>query len=125
MNKHILIVDDDPRNVRLVSALLRVSGYETIEAANGQEAVDKAREHHPDLILMDIQMPVMDGLEATRQLKSDQKTKDIPVIALTSFAMSGDRERILAGGCDDCLTKPLDTRNFVKRITAFFEEQHP
>jgi two-component system, cell cycle response regulator DivK len=123
MAKRILIVDDDARNLRLLCALLRASGYVAIEAANGQEAIDKARNQHPDLIVMDILMPVMDGMEATRQIKADQETKDIPVIALTSLAMSGDRERILAGGCDDCLTKPLDTRVFVKRIGEILEVQ--
>lgn len=114
MPNRVLTVDDDPCNLKLVRDLLHVAGCDTLEASGGQQAIELAKAHKPDLILMDIQMPGMNGIEATERIKSDPETHDIPVIALTSLAMQGDRERILAAGCDDCLTKPLDTRLFLR-----------
>ena len=117
MAKVILIVEDEPTNRKLVGDLLKRIGYITIEATDGKQGVELARAKKPDLILMDIQMPVMNGLEATRILKADATTKNIPVLALTSYAMEGDKERILKAGCDGYLTKPIDIQEFVKEVT--------
>ena len=119
MARVILIVEDEPRNRKLFRDLLQLKGYATLEATNGKQGVKIAREKKPDLILMDILMPIMDGLEATRILKTDAETKDIPIIALTSYAMKGDEERIRQAGCDEYITKPIDTREFVKKITEY------
>jgi two-component system cell cycle response regulator DivK len=119
MSKVVLIVENDSRNMKLFRDLLQVHGIATLEATNGQEGVKLAMEKKPDLILMDIQMPVMDGLEATRILKADGRTRGIPIIALTSYAMKGDHERALGAGCDGYLAKPVDTRNFLKEISAY------
>ena len=117
MAKVILIVEDEPKNLKLVRDLLKRIGYITIEATDGEQGVELARAKKPDLILMDIQMPVMDGLEATRILKADATTKNIPVFALTSYAMKGDKDRILEAGCDGYLTKPIDIQELVKEVT--------
>jgi CheY-like chemotaxis protein len=108
MEKVILIVEDNPKNLKLFKDLLRVWGYATIEALDGKQGVELAKTKIPDLILMDIQMPVMDGIEATKILKTYAGTKDIPIVALTSFVMVGDKERILEAGCDGYLAKPID-----------------
>ena len=92
MGKTVLIVDDDPKNLKLVRDLLQLAGYETLEAVNGEEAVRLAREEQPDLILMDVQMPVMDGVEATRILKGAEETKEIPVVCLSALAMAEDKK---------------------------------
>jgi len=104
----ILIVEDDHLNRRLFRIILESKGYEIIEATNGQEGIEFALQNKPDLIFMDIQMPVMDGLEAIKQLKSHEETRVIPTIALTAFALKGDQERIREGGFDDYLSKPAD-----------------
>jgi CheY-like chemotaxis protein len=116
MGKIILIVEDDPLNMKLFRELLQVNGYATFEAENGKEGVEMAREKQPDLILMDIQMPVMDGLEATRILKSDPVTAGIPIIALTSAAMAGDREKAIQAGCDGFMSKPIDIHDFLEEV---------
>ena len=112
MEKRILIVEDDSKNLKLVRDLLQVSGYVTLEATNGKLGVEVAKEQKPDLILMDIQMPVMDGLQAARLLKADEETKKIPIIALTAYAMKGDEEKMLQAGCDGYIPKPIDTKSF-------------
>ena len=122
MDKLILIVEDDSRNLTLFRDLLQRFGYATIEATNGKEGVRLAREHIPNLILMDIQLPVMDGIEATKILKSDVETKEIPVLALTSYAMKGDKEKILKAGCDEYLAKPIDVRELLKTIERYFSK---
>ena len=119
MAKVILIVEDDPRNLKLIRDLLQKSGYTTIEATDGKQGVELTKARNPDLILMDIQMPIMDGLEATRILKADATTKNIPVLALTSYAMAGDKERILQAGCDGYLSKPIDIKEFLKTVTEY------
>jgi len=118
MKHTILVVEDDPRNRKLLVDLLTVKGYAVIVAHNGSEGVEQACQHLPELILMDIQMPLMDGYEATRKLKGDARTRDIPVWALTSYAMAGDAARILAAGCDFCITKPFDVPGLLRRIEA-------
>jgi len=119
MVKTILIVEDDTKNMTLFRDLLEVSGYKTIEASDGKQGIELARAKKPDLILMDIQMPEMDGLEATRILKADATTSDIPVIALTAYAMEGDKERILGAGCDGYLAKPIDIKEFLKEVAEY------
>ena len=115
MNK-ILIVEDNEKNLKLFSVIIKSLGYEILTAMNGEEGVKIAKEESPDLILMDIQMPVMDGITAFNILKSDEKTKNIPVIALTSYAMAGDRERFLGSGFVDYISKPIDKDGFIKTI---------
>ncbi len=122
MAKLITIIDDEPKNVILLRDLLRVNGYSTNDATNGKEGVELARTSKPDLILMDIQMPEMDGLEATRILKTDAATSDIPIFALSSYAMKGDKERILAAGCDGYLAKPFDIKELLKIVAEYLPE---
>ena len=119
MAKTILIVEDDAKNMTLFRDLLQVSGYSTIEASDGKQGIELAKAKKPDLILMDIQMPEMDGLEATRILKADATTSNIPVIALTAYAMKGDEERMLEAGCDGYLAKPIDIKEFLKEVSKY------
>ncbi len=119
MAKTILIVEDEPKNLTLLRDLLQVSGYSTIEAGNGKQGVELAKSQKPDLILMDIQMPEMDGLEATQILKADATTSNIPILALTSYAMKGDEERILQAGCDGYLAKPIDIKELLKIVAEY------
>ncbi len=110
MSSKILIVEDNEKNRLLIKDVLKYFGYEVIEAEDGAAGAALAKEHKPDLILMDIQMPVMDGMTAAKIIKSDPETKGIRMIALTSFAMKGDKERFLEAGFDDYIAKPIDTR---------------
>ncbi len=119
MTKKILIVEDDSKNLTLFRDLLRVSGYETVEATDGKQGVESARANKPDLILMDIQMPVMDGLEATKILKADSITSDVPIVALTANAMKGDEQKITEAGCDGYMTKPIDIKEFLKLVAEY------
>jgi CheY-like chemotaxis protein len=119
--KKILIVEDNPMNMELATDLLETSGYVVIQAGVAEEGVELARAELPDLILMDISLPGMDGLEATGVLKQNPATKDIPVIALTAHVMKGDEEKALAAGCSGYITKPIDTRAFPKMVTRFIE----
>ena len=121
MPKRILVVEDDPDNRRIVAKVLSVEGYHVIEATDGIEALAQARAERPDLILMDLALPNVDGWEATRQLKSDPETRSIPVVALTAVAMRGDEEQARAAGCDDYLPKPARPaaiRAVVKKYTG-------
>jgi CheY-like chemotaxis protein len=115
----ILIVDDNPSNIKLLSFLLQSKGYDVRTAANADEALSSIAARRPRLILMDIQLPGVDGLTLTRQLKSDPQTKDISIIAATAYAMKGDEERALAAGCDGYVTKPIDTRQLPVDIARF------
>jgi two-component system, cell cycle response regulator DivK len=116
VNRLVLTVDDKPVNLRLMGALLRSSRCRQIVAGDGETALSIAREQQPKLILMDIELPGMDGLETTRRLKGDPQTSHIPVIALTAFAMVGDRERALEAGCDEYVPKPVDTRRLAELV---------
>lgn len=118
MGKVILIVEDDLLNMKLFRDLLQVNGYATFEAKNGKQGIEMAREKQPDLILMDIQMPVMDGLEATRILKSDTATSSIPIIALTAAAMAGDREKAIQAGCNGFISKPMGIHDFLETVAS-------
>ena len=116
--KKILVVEDVDFNRDLLVQLLE-DDYEVIEAVNGQEGVEFAERERPDLILMDLSLPVMDGWEATRQLKANDDFRSIPVIALTAHAMKGDEEKALAAGCDDYLVKPLDEDELIAKIQKY------
>ena len=122
MGRVILIVEDDPKNLKLIRDLLQIRGYTALEATDGKQGVEMARAKMPDLILMDIQMPVMDGFEAISILKADPVTKSTPIIALTAFAMQGDREKCMEAGYNDYITKPLDTRAFVTKVKEYLEK---
>ncbi len=119
MTKLILIVEDEARNMRLLRDLLQFSGYKTIEATDGEQGVELAKASEPDLILMDVLMPKMDGLEATRILKADAATSNIPILVLTSYAMKGDKETILQAGCDGYLAKPLDIKELLQEVAQY------
>jgi len=112
----VLIVDDNQMNVKLARDVLRFSGFETIEASTAGEGLSLARERQPDVILMDIRLPDMDGTQAVRCLKEEPSTTAIPVVALTSFAMKGDRERFLAAGFDGYLEKPISVTEFPEQV---------
>jgi CheY-like chemotaxis protein len=116
--KKILLVEDNPVNRRLAVFLLRAHGYEVREATTAMEAFEILQTDQPDLIVMDIQLPGMDGLEITRKLKEQPATADIPVIAVTSYAMKGDREKALAAGCVGYVTKPIDKNTFIQEVAA-------
>ncbi|MBI4844635.1 MAG: response regulator [Nitrospirae bacterium] len=120
--KKILVVEDNDKNLRLIADILKYYKYEVIEAVNGEEAVKYAVSQVPDLILMDIQMPVMDGFTALKLLRENLLTKDIKVIALTSFAMAGDREKILSAGFNDYIAKPMDTRALPEIVRRYLGE---
>jgi CheY-like chemotaxis protein len=107
-NKRILVVDDNPRNLKLAFDVLEDAGYEVIEAVDAEEAQSMIDRNLPDLILMDIALPGMDGLTLTRKIKANERTKQIRIIALTAFAMKGDDQKALAAGCDGYITKPID-----------------
>jgi CheY-like chemotaxis protein len=115
----ILIVEDNPLNMELASDLLEAAGYDILPAATAEEGIRLASTENPDLILMDVALPGMDGLSATRNLKEDPQTRSIPVVALTSHAMAGDEERALGAGCAGYITKPIDTRRFSTMIAGF------
>lgn len=114
----ILIVDDNEKNLKLFSAIIESHGHQILIARDGQEGVRLAKENIPDLVLMDIQMPVMDGSEALRIMRADPVTKDIPVIALTSYAMRGDKERFIDEGFVAYISKPIDVKEFMNTIKS-------
>ncbi len=119
MTKTVLIVEDNDLNMKLFNDLLEANGYRTLQTREGHRVLDIARAERPDLILMDIQLPEVSGLEVTRWLKDDDQLKAIPVIAVTAFAMKGDEERIRAGGCEAYLSKPISVAKFVATVRDF------
>ena len=116
MSKKVLIVEDNELNMKLFHDLLDSQGYETLQTREGLQALALARAHHPDLILMDIQLPEISGLEVTKWLKDDEELNRIPVIAVTAFAMKGDEERIRQGGCEAYISKPISVMHFLETI---------
>lgn len=122
MPKTILIVEDNELNMKLFSDLLEANGYGTVQTRNGNDAVGLARQHRPDLILMDIQLPEISGLEVTSLLKSDPDLRHIPVIAITAFAMKGDEEKIRQGGCEAYLSKPISVVKFLETVRNYLGE---
>ena len=119
----ILIVDDNPLNMKLVNVLLAGEGYRVRTAADTEEALAVLEECHPQMILMDIQLPGIDGLELTRRLKADPSTRDITILGLTAYAMKGDEERIRSAGCDGYIPKPIDTRALPALIKSFLNRE--
>ncbi|MBI5198735.1 MAG: response regulator [Nitrospirae bacterium] len=119
MPKKILIVEDNESNSQLLYYVLKHQGHEIIEAKDGKEGIKKAEEYMPDLIFMDLQLPLLDGFTAIKMLKNDPKTKHIKIIALTAFAMKGDKEMIIETGADDYIAKPIDTRRLIEIIDKF------
>lgn len=117
----ILLVEDNEMNRDMLSRRLSRRGYEILIAVNGQEGVDMTRGENPDLVLMDMSLPIIDGWEATRQLKADEATKHVPIIALTAHAMAGDREKTLEAGCDDYDTKPIELSRLLEKINKLLE----
>jgi two-component system, cell cycle response regulator DivK len=115
----ILIVEDNDLNMKLFNDLLVAHGYDTLQTRNGREALALARQHCPDLILMDIQLPEISGLEVTRWIKEDASLHMIPVIAVTAFAMKGDREKMRDGGCEDYIAKPISVASFLQTIEHY------
>ena len=123
MAKTVLIVEDNELNMKLFHDLLEAHGYATLKTSDGIEAIELARTHHPDLILMDIQLPEISGLEVTKWLKDDEELNHIPVIAVTAFAMKGDEERIRQGGCEAYISKPISVVHFLDTIKRLLERQ--
>jgi two-component system, cell cycle response regulator DivK len=119
VGKRILIVEDNDLNMKLFHDLLEAQGYATLQTKDGMEALKLARQHHPDLILMDIQLPEVSGLEVTRWIKADDDLMTIPIIAVTAFAMKGDEEKIRAGGCEAYIAKPIAVTNFLRTVERF------
>ncbi len=120
----ILIVEDNERNLKLARDLLQAKGYRTLEARSAAEGISLAQAHDPDLVLMDVQLPDVDGVGALGRLRSTSATATIPVVALTAFAMKDDRARFLAAGFDGYLAKPLDVRQFPEQVREFCERAH-
>jgi len=119
MAKTVMIVEDNELNMKLFNDLLRANGYETLPMRNGHEALDALKEHRPDLIIMDIQLPEISGLEVTKLIKQDEALRSIPVIAVTAFAMKGDEERIRQGGCEGYLSKPISVSTFIETVKSY------
>ncbi len=119
LDKTVLVVEDNDLNMKLFHDVLEAHGYNVLQAKDGMEGLRMAREERPDLILMDIQLPDVSGLEVTKWLKDDETLKSIPVIAITAFAMAGDKEKILEGGCDAYLVKPISIPNFLQTVERF------
>ena len=115
----VLIIEDNELNMKLVRSMLNLSPYQVLEAKDAEDGILLAREHSPDLILMDIQLPGIDGLDATKIIKKDPMLKHIPVVALTSYAMQGDEEKAISAGCTGYIAKPIDTRNFLDILSGY------
>nr|WP_306267344.1 response regulator [Pararhizobium sp. IMCC3301] len=119
MTQSILIVEDNELNMKLFNDLLEAHGYNTLQSRNGIEAFELVRQHRPDLVLMDIQLPEVSGLEVIKWLKEDEDLREIPVIAITAFAMKGDEDRIREAGCEAYLSKPISVANFLDVVTQY------
>jgi CheY-like chemotaxis protein len=124
VNEKILIVEDNPASWRLLEMALRPKDYILLKAADGAEALDMALREHPDLILLDVRLPGMDGLEVTRRLRRNPSFKQTPIICITAYAMMGDKEKVLDAGCDVYLAKPIDTRKLPELVAEMLRQQH-
>lgn len=123
MNEKILIVEDNPVHMRLMEMVLRAKNYTLLKATNGEEALDVAKRERPNLILMDLNLPTMTGFEVAKRLRQDPAFKHTPIIAITAYAMKGDRERVIESGCDAYLSKPIDTRELPEVITEMLSRR--
>ena len=119
LRQKVLIVEDNDLNMKLFNDLLVAHGYDTLQTKDGVEALALARQHRPDLILMDIQLPEVSGLEVTKWIKEDKSLSMIPIIAVTAFAMKGDREKMRDGGCEDYIAKPISVASFLQTVERF------
>jgi two-component system, cell cycle response regulator DivK len=119
LRQRVLIVEDNDLNMKLFNDLLVAHGYDTLRTKDGVEALALARQHRPDLILMDIQLPEVSGLEVTKWIKEDKSLSMIPIIAVTAFAMKGDREKMRDGGCEDYISKPISVASFLQTVERF------
>jgi CheY-like chemotaxis protein len=117
----ILVIEDNPLNMKLVRSLLKIPHYNVLEATDAEMGLQLLRQYQPDLILMDIQLPGMDGLSATRHIKNDPALRHIPIIALTSYAMHGDEEKAKEAGCEGYIAKPIETKTFLETITQYLD----
>jgi len=124
MNEKILVVEDNPLNMRLIEMTLRRRGYMLLMASDGQEAIKMALIERPDLIIMDIQLPGINGLDVTRKLRKTPPVSDTPIIGVTAYAMKGDREKIIEAGCDAYLSKPVDTRQLPELVARMLLTKH-
>ncbi len=122
MKKKVMIVEDNELNMKLFDDLLGAHGYDTVKTRDGTKVLDLAREHAPDLIVMDIQLPEVSGLDVTKWLKADADLRSIPVIAVTAFAMKGDEEKIREGGCEDYVSKPISIVDFMKVVDKYLKK---
>lgn len=122
MAKTVLIVEDNDLNLKLFRDLLEASGYQTLQSKDGMDGLRLVRDHKPDLVLMDIQLPEISGLEITRMIKADPEIRHIPVLAVTAFAMKGDEEKIRDGGCDGYIAKPISVASFLQTVQSFLSE---
>jgi CheY-like chemotaxis protein len=120
MAKLVMVVEDNPLNMKLIRTLLQLEGYEVVEVTTGEEVLNAVGQRLPDLILMDVQLPGINGLEVCTRLKSDPHTAAIPVVALTSYAMPGDEKKAQDAGCDGYITKPIETQSFSATIARYF-----
>jgi CheY-like chemotaxis protein len=123
--KTILVVEDNELNMKLVRGLIKIGKYGMLEARDAESGIQLIREQRPDLVLMDIQLPGMDGLSATKIIKKEPSLKNIPIVALTSYAMQGDEEKALEAGCTGYIAKPIDTRKFLKTISQYLNGDNP
>ena len=123
-NKTILIIEDNELNMKLVRSLLQLKNFELLEAQDAESGIELAKREKPDLILMDVQLPGMDGLSATQIIRKDPLLKNIPIIALTSYAMQGDEQKAKSAGCTDYITKPIDTRNFLNIVENHLDSDY-
>jgi two-component system cell cycle response regulator DivK len=123
VGKRVLVVEDDAQNSYLIGFILEKSGYEVITAADGEQALAEVESGLPDLILMDMLLPKMNGYEATRRIKARPDAKGIPIVALTAYSMKGDREKILESGCDGYISKPIDPETFVAEMEEYFGDK--
>jgi two-component system, cell cycle response regulator DivK len=121
MQKTVLVVEDNELNMKLFNDLLEAHGYRVVQTRDGLSALDMARKHNPDLILMDIQLPEVSGIEVTKWLKEDDQLRRIPVIAVTAFAMKGDEQKIREGGCEAYISKPISVMSFLQTIDGFLK----
>jgi len=119
MKTKILVIEDNENNIYLVTFMLEKHGYEVVQARDGREGIELAGRVKPDLILLDIQLPIMDGNEVARRLKADAETSDIPIVAVTSYAMVGDRERAMEAGCTGYIEKPINPETFMSEVEQY------
>lgn len=124
MSKTVLIVEDNDLNMKLFHDLLDANGYKTLQTKDGMEALAMVRQHRPDLILMDIQLPEVSGLEVIKWIKEDDNLRSIPVVAVTAFAMKGDEEKMREGGCDAYIAKPISVGKFIETVKQFLEPKN-